>query len=641
MPNRLARFLVVTLLMLVAFPTPAWADEHASTFALIVTNNRSPRLSRADLRYADDDGAKYYELFRMFAPESNVALLTAFDADTQKLFPDLASKAQPPSGGNVRATARRLAERIRAAKALGPVDFYFVFAGHGDVEQGKGFLELEDGPFTADDLHALVRSIPATRSHVVLDSCNAFFAIQARKPGGRHFVTSEEAQRSLAERLPNVGVFLSTSAEGNVYEWSSIQSGIFSHAVRSGLAGAADANADGHVTYDELRAFVATASKDVKNPAYRPQVFARGPGGRGDVDLFDLTRAKGKRLELDEKQHRVTIRDAVDVPWFDLHKEAGIAATLVLPERIGGSGSVEETTSPGTRTEASLAGGASRETIALASLSVSPASGDARGADAVFQSLFAQPFGPTAYAKFLEEQKTAAPLVLGVSPDERERMRLLLKESAGGARSARQLRGGLLLPVGIGLGVLGTVVIANSGSSEIREANQQGIAAVMGGVVLGGGLFLSTVSTISLFRPSAPERSYGAFVESLALAPDTKLAHAQYAAAEQALLDAAVSDRRYRTWTRWFGLGLACAGATGFSYTLAADPRSLTPFATGIYATPVVIGGVLFFESLFPTTTERMAELWKNDPSFGRARGTAVRVTPVVGPTGLGLQGTF
>jgi len=42
-----------------------------------------------------------------------------------------------------------------------------------------------------------------------------------------------------------VGVFLSTSAESEVFGWSELQSGVFSHAVRSGLMGAADANHDG------------------------------------------------------------------------------------------------------------------------------------------------------------------------------------------------------------------------------------------------------------------------------------------------------------------------------------------------------------------------------------------------------------
>ncbi|NVL83630.1 hypothetical protein, partial [Escherichia coli] len=97
-------------------------------------------LARPDLRYADDDGAKYYETFRMIAPGSNVALLTRFDRDTARLFPHLAGKERPPSKAALPAVARDLAVKMR--KAGGPVDFYFVFAGHGDVDRGKGFLEL-------------------------------------------------------------------------------------------------------------------------------------------------------------------------------------------------------------------------------------------------------------------------------------------------------------------------------------------------------------------------------------------------------------------------------------------------------------------------------------------------------------------
>src|SRR5262249_25541258 len=149
-----------------------------------------------------------------------------------------------------------LAGRIRREQAAGKdTDFYFVYAGHGDVDRGRGFLELRDGAFTSDDLERLLKRVAATRSHVILDSCNSFFVINSRKPGGTRFATPEDATRSLSARLPNVGVFLSTSAEAEVFEWSELQSGIFSHAVRSGLAGAADANGDGVVSYQELAAF--------------------------------------------------------------------------------------------------------------------------------------------------------------------------------------------------------------------------------------------------------------------------------------------------------------------------------------------------------------------------------------------------
>src|SRR5690606_15812874 len=109
-----------------------------------------------------------------------------------------------------------------------------------------------------------------------------------RKPGGRRFATPEDAARALSSRLPNVGVFLSTSADGEAFEWSEIQSGIFSHVVRSGLLGAADANADGSVSYVELAAFVDTATSEVPNPLMRPQVFARGPGALDDAPIARL-----------------------------------------------------------------------------------------------------------------------------------------------------------------------------------------------------------------------------------------------------------------------------------------------------------------------------------------------------------------
>src|SRR5262249_9214070 len=152
-------------------------------------------------------------------------------------------------------------------------------------------------------------------------------------------------------------------------------------------------------------------------------------------------------------------------------------------------------------------------------------------------------FGPRAYAQFLGDQKTAPPVVLGVSPDERERMRIVLKESADAEQSARRLRGGLILPIGVGLGVLGGVIIANSGSPAIRDAGQQIPAAATGALLVGGGVVLSTVSTINILRPSRPERSYDNFVKSLTLAPDTQQAQAQYAEAEHQLLSAAESDR--------------------------------------------------------------------------------------------------
>ncbi len=274
----------VGLAVFVAFVLGGSSRASASTeravFAVVVGNNHSFGNRRPDLHYADDDAAKYYAILKTIAP-NNVSLLTDFDEDTARLFPAERADAISPTRRELLRVGKELAGRVAAARNAGSeTDVYFIFAGHGDVDDGTGFIELADGRFTSVDLEQWLLTIPFSRGHVILDSCNSFFMLGARKPGGRYYATAEDAARSLSARLPNVGVFLSTSAEGESFEWSEIQSGVFSHVVRSGLLGAADADGDGVVSYLELAAFVATATADVPNPNMRPHVFSRGPGGR-------------------------------------------------------------------------------------------------------------------------------------------------------------------------------------------------------------------------------------------------------------------------------------------------------------------------------------------------------------------------
>ncbi len=216
-------------------------------------------------------------------------LLADFDRDTALLFPQTRVHASAPTRSALLRIGSDIAQKVRAATSAGQeTQVYFIFAGHGDVDQGLGFIELADARFTSSDLEAWLRQIPFTRAHVILDSCNSFFMLGVRKPGGRHFATPEDDAKALASRLPNVGVFLSTSAEGEAFEWSEIQSGIFSHVVRSGLLGAADANGDGKVSYLELAGFVETATADVRNSNMRPHIFARGPFARNETPIVDL-----------------------------------------------------------------------------------------------------------------------------------------------------------------------------------------------------------------------------------------------------------------------------------------------------------------------------------------------------------------
>lgn len=447
--NRIVLILFAFAVGLVARSGHAEPPPKRTVFALVVTNNHGSELGRPDLHYADDDGVKYAELFRMIAPEQNVHLLTELDRDTETLAPHLKGTLTAPTKAAVERAKDAIARDVKAAIARGEqVDFYFVFAGHGDVDQGKGFLVLRDGRFTADEMETLLKAIPATKSHVILDSCNSFFVLSARKPGGRRVPVPEDAVRSLRDRLPTVGVFLSTSAEAEVFEWAELGAGVFSHAVRSGLMGAADANQDGVVSYDELKAFIQVATSKVKNPLYRPKVFASGPSHSGSDPLFRLTDARATRVEVDsQRQVRMTVRDKDDLPWIDINKEQGHRTTLYVPSRVIEKASFDEheATDGDSRIVHRFSATAPSDgsVLRLAEPSNDAKTVAARGPNEALRMLFGAPFGPNAMARAVAEAPKEEEASFGVSREDVERMRLLLWNIGDMKRFERRLvRGG-------------------------------------------------------------------------------------------------------------------------------------------------------------------------------------------------------
>jgi hypothetical protein len=134
-----------SVLILIPWASVAQAEE-TRTFALVVTNNRSSSLSMPDLQYADDDGARYYRLFRSVADADSIVLLTTFDRASAASYPELLVVAKAPTKAAVESAAQWIAAAVQSARAAGlKTAFYFVYAGHGDVEQGRGTIDLEDG----------------------------------------------------------------------------------------------------------------------------------------------------------------------------------------------------------------------------------------------------------------------------------------------------------------------------------------------------------------------------------------------------------------------------------------------------------------------------------------------------------------
>lgn len=612
-----------------AAPAPVVADvgelAERVSFAVVIGNNKSLGRRRPELRYADDDAARYFEIFQTIAP-GRVSLLAEFDRDTERLFPDVSPQAIVPNRANLARVGEHLSEQVRAARAAGhETDVYFIFAGHGDVERGEGFIEMSDARFRSGELEAFLRSIPFTRGHVILDSCNSFFMLGVRKPGGRHFATSEDAARALAERLPNVGVFLSTSAEGEAFEWSEIQSGIFSHVVRSGLLGGADANSDGSVSYLELAAFVHTSTAEVRNPNMRPHVFARGPGASDETPIARLRSLTAvRRFELsDAASLRLRLRDATGLPLLDAHTEPNGSLDVWLPEAWA-QGAVVERAASGPE---SAQGSAWRrlytvpqapETVTLAALQDLNPRSAVRGPDETFQTLFARPFGPLALASYVATRSNEPAPIFGVTQQDAERMDLLLQQLARSERGRRVTEG----LGGLGFGsLIGGAGIGVLHFDRDASADEKTEAKVMGGVLLGlGGLFM-VGGAGGLLSTSKGEEAAAEFRRAIEAGVDPARA---FAVADRRLQELAKERLEERYAAGFVGTLVFVGSTTGLIWSeLAADEGSSRMAPRLGWGGGMVVGGLLLAEGLLTTTpVDTVTKIWRDDPSLNQYQPT-------------------
>jgi hypothetical protein len=312
----------------------------APVYALVVANNASNDAKQAPLQFADDDGARYHSVFAPRATE--VRLLTVLDDDTQRRFPGLAAQTRPPTRAELLRAFEELNTRMRADRARGerPV-FFFVFTGHGKRgAEGEGAISLLGHQFTRAELfREVLEPLEAHTAHLIIDACDSYFFVNQRgalptAPAQAVAVTQFLSERSL-ERFPHVGVVLSTSSQQESHEWAAIRAGVFSHEVVSALLGAADVNADGRVEYSELKAFVAAANLEVKDPRGQVHLFARAPASDRAAPLADLSAPSryGFLLLPAATSGRLWLEDERGVRHIELHKEAGRPVLLALPPR--------------------------------------------------------------------------------------------------------------------------------------------------------------------------------------------------------------------------------------------------------------------------------------------------------------------
>ncbi|MGF1512001.1 MAG: hypothetical protein ACFB9M_21120 [Myxococcota bacterium] len=303
------------------------------THVIIVAHNRAHDGSLEPLSFADDDGAKYAELFALTG--AKVHLLSVMDAETQALFPDWAARARVPSRRNLERTLERVFQDLKDRRKRNQL--YFIYVGHGTLEGNRGIMHLHDGPFSRRRLfETVVAPSPADLNHIVIDACHAYFMVAKRGSNA----SLDEAFEDFLERddlqlYPNTGVIVSTSKAREVHEWSRVRAGVFSHELRSGLRGAADASGDGAVTYMEAEAFVAAANATIPDPRARLDIFVAPPKVYLDAPLFDREWTRERpRLEIPTSHAgRYSVHDDRGVRIADFHSGPDAQVSLLLGPR--------------------------------------------------------------------------------------------------------------------------------------------------------------------------------------------------------------------------------------------------------------------------------------------------------------------
>jgi hypothetical protein len=461
-----------------------------ATFALILGVNTSVDKDVPALHYADDDAARYVDLFRSLG--ARTVVLTRPDDNTRRLHPQVTAEALLPVRAEFDRAVAGLARDVEQARQRHVATVvYFVYAGHGAMHDGHGYITLEDARLDAATLdREVVDAVGADQVHFIVDACDSYFLAVARGPGGqRHEVHGFTQEAGLRPR-DSVGLLLSTSSARESHEWSGFQAGVFSHEVRSALYGAADADGDGQISYQEMSAFVQRANEAIPNERYRPNVYARAP--KASSVLLDLRAKRGSRIEVPGTHAgHYLLEDDRGVRIADFHNDTNQPAYLVRPRQSGRlylrrSDDIEYVIPPGP------------DLVALADLSPSEPRTRARGAaNDAYELLFALPFTRQVVDGFVAPREESTPARAGAPP-----WRTYGGITLAGAGLIGLTVGGLTLASAHaqhdGLGPDATQANAASANDQIRARN------VAGAVELAAGGAAVAAGIVMLLWPSGP-----------------------------------------------------------------------------------------------------------------------------------------
>lgn len=329
-------------------------------FAVVVGHNGGAA-GLPTLRFADDDALRFLWLFSGLTAADHVWLLAEVDADTRAELARAGSPVPParlPTRTQVFRALDELRERLARRDRRRPAAVYFVYAGHG--RSGRFLLQSEGGAeaaVTGRELRAAVAGLAADRATLFFDACRSQSLFVERGGDAGPDLSAQIDELEHRAGAVKIGVLVAATSDKPAGETVGLRGGAFSHALVSGLAGAADADGDDVVRFGELAAFVAWST--VRLTGQRP--WFDPPGGDLGAPALDH-RSNTTLLVLPTGQSgRFAVSAAGGGPVLvTASKEAGRPLRLALPpgryriariERDGSGRAGEIELSPGQPSE--------------------------------------------------------------------------------------------------------------------------------------------------------------------------------------------------------------------------------------------------------------------------------------------------
>lgn len=225
--NRAGWLAILSASALCLFASRARAD--VARFAVIVGNDRGSE-HETPLQYAQTDARKVHDTLRDlggFEPY-NMVLLEGRDANT------------------LRRSLIALNERVRALQSRPDTQVVLLvyYSGHADRED----LHLGDSRLPLDELSGLVRGSAADFRLLVLDACRSGVVTRAK---GGVLTAPFPIPEPIVLRGEGLAFLTASSEQEAAQESTELRGSFFTHALVSGLLGAADRDRDGNVSLDE------------------------------------------------------------------------------------------------------------------------------------------------------------------------------------------------------------------------------------------------------------------------------------------------------------------------------------------------------------------------------------------------------